>query len=171
MNGIGGCSMWPRTHVQSHHCKNVATCGPDYLRTWWSLYLELSACFPRFTWMWLGFCLLAQAGMLIKNYVWIWVHVVPKPFNMKTAITDVQVTHVMATNRPPYHHRCWLLNFAMVTVWMTLFCLCLKDTTYSTGLWFIWKCCHFASVHLRWAHPWEVGLVLDVVDEWLLLAW
>ena len=44
------------------------------------------------------------------------------PFSINGAFTDVQVTHdAMGTNTPPYHHRCWLLNFVLVTIWMVLF--------------------------------------------------
>ncbi|MEQ2277661.1 hypothetical protein XENORESO_005978 [Xenotaenia resolanae] len=34
------------------------------------------------------------------------------PFSITGAFTDVQVTHAMGTNTPPYHHRCWPSNFA-----------------------------------------------------------
>ena len=43
-------------------------------------------------------------------------------------ITDVLVTHVMGTNSPPHHHRCWLLNFALTTIWMVLSLFGPEDT-------------------------------------------
>ena len=51
------------------------------------------------------------------------------PFNIYGAFTDVQVTHAMGTNTPPYHHRCWLLNFALITVWIVLFLFGQEDMT------------------------------------------
>ena len=35
----------------------------------------------------------------------------------------------MGTNTPPYQHRCWLLNFALITIWMVLFLFSPEDTT------------------------------------------
>ena len=48
---------------------------------------------------------------------------------MNGAFTDVQVTHAMATDTPPYHHRCWLLNFVLITIWMVLYLFSPVDTT------------------------------------------
>ncbi|MEQ2190234.1 hypothetical protein GOODEAATRI_033684 [Goodea atripinnis] len=41
-----------------------------------------------------------------------------EPFNIIGAFTDVKVTHAMGSNTPPYHHRCWLLNFVLITIWI-----------------------------------------------------
>lgn len=35
------------------------------------------------------------------------------PFTINGAFTDVPITHAMDTNTTPYHHRGWLLNFAL----------------------------------------------------------
>ena len=51
------------------------------------------------------------------------------PFSTDGAFTDVQVHHSTGTYTPPYHHRCWLLNFALITVWMVLFLFDPEDTT------------------------------------------
>lgn len=48
------------------------------------------------------------------------------PFRLNGAFTDVQVPHAKGTNAPPWHHRCWLLNFGLVTIRMVL--LSPKDT-------------------------------------------
>ena len=42
-------------------------------------------------------------------------------FSIYGALTAVQVTHAMGTNTPPYQHRCWLLNFALITIRTVLF--------------------------------------------------
>ena len=42
-------------------------------------------------------------------------------FSINGAFTDVQVPHATGTNTAPYHHRCWLLNFASITVRMVPF--------------------------------------------------
>ena len=51
------------------------------------------------------------------------------PFSIDGAVTDMYVAHAMGTNTPPYHHRSWLLNFALVTIWMVFFLFCPEDTT------------------------------------------
>ena len=51
------------------------------------------------------------------------------PFSIYGAFTDVQVNHAMGTKTPPYHHRGWLLNFALITIWMFLFLFGPEDTT------------------------------------------
>ncbi|MEQ2235136.1 hypothetical protein ILYODFUR_038572 [Ilyodon furcidens] len=52
----------------------------------------------------------------------------PAPFSINDVFTDVQVTHdAMGANKPPYHHRCWLLNFALITIQIFLFLFGLKD--------------------------------------------
>ena len=33
----------------------------------------------------------------------------------------MSVSHVIGTNMLPYHHRCWLLNFAPITIWIVCF--------------------------------------------------
>ena len=35
----------------------------------------------------------------------------------------------MATNTPPYHHWCWLLNLVLITIWMVLYLFSPEDTT------------------------------------------
>lgn len=50
------------------------------------------------------------------------------PFGINVAFTDVQVIHAIGTNTPPHHHRCCLLNFALVTTWMVLFLVSPEDT-------------------------------------------
>ena len=56
-----------------------------------------------------------------------WQHVLLQtlyvPFSINGAFTDVQVPHATGTNTAPYHHRCWLLNFASITVRKVLFSL------------------------------------------------
>ena len=48
-----------------------------------------------------------------------WQHVLLQnlyvPFSINGAFTDVQVPHATGTNTAPYHHRCWLLNFASIS--------------------------------------------------------
>ena len=51
------------------------------------------------------------------------------PFSINGAFTDMQVTHAMGTNTPPYHHKCRLLNFALITIWMVLLPFGPEDTT------------------------------------------
>ena len=62
-----------------------------------------------------------------------WQHVLLQnlyvPFSINGAFTDVQVPHATGTNTAPYHHRCWLLNFASITVRMVLFLFGPEDTT------------------------------------------
>uniref|UniRef100_A0A3B4CD99 Shugoshin C-terminal domain-containing protein n=1 Tax=Pygocentrus nattereri TaxID=42514 RepID=A0A3B4CD99_PYGNA len=65
--------------------------------------------------------LLGWQHMLLQNlYV---------PFNINGAFRDVQVTHAMGTNTPPHHQRCWLLNFALITIRTVLFLFGPEDTT------------------------------------------
>lgn len=49
------------------------------------------------------------------------------PFSINSALTDMKATHVMGTL--PYHHRCLLLTFALVTIWMVVFPFSLQITT------------------------------------------
>ncbi|MEQ2215473.1 hypothetical protein XENOCAPTIV_001497 [Xenoophorus captivus] len=49
------------------------------------------------------------------------------PFSINCAITDVQITNAMGTSTPPYHHRCWLLNFALIKIQIVLFLFGLED--------------------------------------------
>ena len=52
------------------------------------------------------------------------------PFSIYGAVTDVQVPHdAIGTNTPPYHHRCWLMNFVLITIRMVLFLFGQEDTT------------------------------------------
>ena len=64
--------------------------------------------------------LLGLQHMLLQN-----LHV---PFSIYGAFTDIQVTPAMGTKTPPYHHRCWLWNFALITIWMVLFLFGPEDT-------------------------------------------
>lgn len=72
-----------------------------------------------------------------KDIVWMAAYVLPNlcaPFSISGAVTDVHLTHdAIGTNTPPSQHRCWLLNFALVTIWMLLFLFSLKDSA-STGM-------------------------------------
>ena len=80
--------------------------------------------------------------------------------------TDVQVTHDATGTTPPYHHRCWLLNFELIAIWMVLFLFGLEDTTAMISKNYL-KCglvrshhitlFHCSSVHLRWARARESG--------------
>ena len=55
-----------------------------------------------------------------KDAVWMDAYVAV-PLSNNGAFTDVQVAHVaMVTNMPTHQHRCWLLNFAMRTIWMVI---------------------------------------------------
>ncbi|MED6237276.1 hypothetical protein ATANTOWER_021960, partial [Ataeniobius toweri] len=52
------------------------------------------------------------------------------PFSNNDAFTDVQVTHdAMGTNIPPYHQRCWLLNFTLIIIQIVPFLFDPEDTT------------------------------------------
>ncbi|MEQ2297544.1 hypothetical protein AMECASPLE_035734 [Ameca splendens] len=63
--------------------------------------------------------LLGWQHMLLQNqYV---------PFSINGTFTDVQVIYALVANTPQYHHRCWLLNFALITIWMVLFLFGLED--------------------------------------------
>lgn len=39
-------------------------------------------------------------------------------FGTNGAFPNVPATYAMCTNKPPYHHKCWLLNFVLITDWM-----------------------------------------------------
>lgn len=49
-------------------------------------------------------------------------------FSVNGGFTGVHITYVMDTNCASYHHRCWLLNFELVTIWMVLFLSRAKNT-------------------------------------------
>lgn len=42
------------------------------------------------------------------------------PFSIDSGFAGVQVTHPVGDITMPYHHICWLLNFAQITVWVVL---------------------------------------------------
>ena len=83
--------------------------------------------------MWLSIVLLKLAGTSKKKTLLGWQHMLLQhlyvPFSINGAFTDVQVTHAMGTNIPPYHHICWLLNFLLITIWMVLFLFGPEDMT------------------------------------------
>ncbi|MEQ2245552.1 hypothetical protein ILYODFUR_029097 [Ilyodon furcidens] len=72
------------------------------------------------------------------------------PFSINGAFTAVPLTHdAMGTNTPPYHHRCWLLNFVLIIIQIVL--LLFGPSMISRNN---LKCghstlFHFGSVHLR----------------------
>ena len=74
-----------------------------------------------------------KQGQSMKKTLLGWQHVLLQnlyvPFSINGAFTDVQVPHATGTNTAPYHHRCWLLNFASITVRMVLFLFGPEDTT------------------------------------------
>ena len=88
----------------------------------------------------------------------------------------MQVTNATGTNTPQYHHRCWLLNFALITIRMVLFLFSLEDTTsmISKNL----KCGHVRPQHafplcISPSHmslgPENPATFLDVVDIGLVV--
>uniref|UniRef100_A0A0E9RE37 Uncharacterized protein n=1 Tax=Anguilla anguilla TaxID=7936 RepID=A0A0E9RE37_ANGAN len=50
-------------------------------------------------------------------------------FCINGAVTDVQVTHSIGTDTPPYHDRRWLLDLTLMTAWMVFFLFGLENTT------------------------------------------
>ena len=111
-----------------------------------------------------------------------WQHVLLQnlyvPFSINGAFTDVQVPHATGTNTAPYHHRCWLLNFASITVRMVLFLFGPEDTT-STFSKNNLKCRLVRpqntfplgiSPSQMSSGPEKSTAFLGVVDEWLLLC-
>ncbi|MED6259996.1 hypothetical protein ATANTOWER_027025 [Ataeniobius toweri] len=89
-----------------------------------------------------------------------------------------QVTHAMCTNTPPYHHRCWLLNFVLITIQIVLL-LFSPDNTTSMISKTNWKCelvrpqhtfplCVSSSQMI--SGPEKLAAFLGVVDLWLSLC-
>lgn len=88
------------------------------------------------------------------------------PFNINAAVTSVQVTHSMGVNTPPYHSRCWLLNFVLATIWMVLFQINVEDTLsmISQNNFEIWSD-HSTLFHSQMTSgPETLVVLLDVVD-------
>ncbi len=100
------------------------------------------------------------------------------PLSVNGAFTDVQVTHAMGTYTPSQHHRCWLLNFALITIWMVFFLFGLEDSTANISKNDV-KCGLVRPQHTfplqvspskMNSRPEKSAVLLDVVDKWLLLC-
>lgn len=66
-------------------------------------------------------CLTRLSWGAVKDIIWMAAYVSQRPFSINGVLTDVQFTHAMGTYTPPHHHRCRLLNFALIKIWMVLF--------------------------------------------------
>lgn len=73
---------------------------------------------------------------------------------LQNPYVSFSINGALGTNIPPYHHRCSILNFMLVTIWMVLYLVSPEESTsmifllnfdssdHSTHF-------HFLSVHLR----------------------
>lgn len=68
-------------------------------------------------------CILVLYFWKRTHRIWMAAYAVPKPFSQMCKL------HATETNMPSYHYRGWLLNFVLVTIWIAIFLLGLKDKT------------------------------------------
>ncbi len=50
------------------------------------------------------------------------------PFSIHSAFQNMQAAHTVCTYAPPYHQRCWLLNWTLMTRWKVSLLFSPEDT-------------------------------------------
>ncbi len=50
------------------------------------------------------------------------------PFSIQSAFQNMQAPHTICTYAAPYHQRCWLLNWTLITCWKVSLLFSLEDT-------------------------------------------
>ncbi len=80
------------------------------------------------------------------------------PFSIHSAFQNMQAAHTICTYVPPYHQRCWLLNWTLITRWKVSLLLARR----TRRPWFPTRMSnldssdhrtlsHFETVHFKWA--------------------
>ncbi len=76
-------------------------------------------------------------------------------FSIHSAYKNLQAAHIVCTYAPPYHQRCWLLNWILITCWKVslLFSRCPWFPTRMSNLDSSdYRICFlFETVHFKWA--------------------
>ncbi len=84
------------------------------------------------------------------------------PFSIHSAFQNMQAAHTVCTYAPPYHQKCWLLNWTLITRWKVSLLFSPEDTAsvisnknVKFGLvnieHFSTLFEHFERVHFKWA--------------------
>ncbi len=77
------------------------------------------------------------------------------PFSIHSAFLNMQADHTTCIYAPPYHQRCWLLNWMLITRWKvsllfspehTASMISNKNVTFGLA----WPVEHFETAHFKW---------------------
>ncbi len=79
----------------------AAVCGFEFCPA------EIHKVFPEIVIIWRG------AYVALKPFIYYYIY----NFRIHSAFQNMQAAHTVCTYAPPYHQRCWLLNWMLITRW------------------------------------------------------